>query len=207
MSSSFGRVLSLKNLVVLGLLVAGTGCAPTLTPPFDQMKGSNIQVYRLQNYEPPPQATPGAGAAAALPPQLQQWITAGASLLPPGLIPPGLIPGAPGAPPSSQDQAQRFHGFRVLGFMALNDKAQREETLAIFGTKGNFVQASTNCLYAEFGFSFASATGAPPSDILVSLSCNQVQAKSFMWPYGGQTGLTPETSKRIIAIAQKVFGT
>jgi len=168
------------------------------------MKNSQITVYRLQNYEPPAAAAATPGAVPGLPPQLQQWITAGASLLPPGLIPPGLIPGA-AAPAGTPDQTQRFHGFRILGYTALNDKTQREEALAIFGTKSNFNNAISNCMYAEFGFSFGSATGGPPADVMVSLSCNQVKAEGFQWPHPG-TGLPTDTSKRIIAIAQKVFG-
>ncbi len=204
------RTISLPGLFALvgaGLLSVSTGCAPTLSAPFDQMKNSQITVYRLQNYEPPPQAGAAPGApVAGIPPQLQQWITAGASLLPPGLIPPGLIPGAPaaGATPA-QDQTQRFHGFRILGYTALNDKTQREEALSIFGTKSNFSNAASNCMYAEFGFSFGSPAGGPPADVMVSLSCNQVKAEGFAWPHPG-TGLPSDTSKRIIAIAQKVFG-
>ncbi len=202
------RSLSLRGLTAatfVGLLAFSTGCSATLSPPFDQMKNSQITVYRLQNYEPPPAAAATPGAVPGLPPQLQQWITAGASLLPPGLIPPGLIPGAAGAPTATQDQTQRFHGFRILGYTALNDKTQREEALAIFGTKSNFTTAATSCMYAEFGFSFGSATGGPPADVMVSLSCNQVKAEGFQWPHAG-TGLPSDTSKRIIAIAQKVFG-
>lgn len=200
--------LSLRGLFVVasvGLLAASTGCAPTLAPPFDQMKTSQITVYRLQNYEPPPTAAATPGVPAGIPPQLQQWITAGASLLPPGLIPPGLIPGAPAGATPAQDQTQRFHGFRILGYTPLNDKTQREEALAIFGTKSNFTNAATNCMYAEFGFSFGSPAGGPPADVMVSLSCNQVKAEGFQWPHAG-TGLPSDTSKRIIAIAQKVFG-
>ena len=201
------RSLSLRGLFALvgvGLLAMSTGCATTLSPPFDQMKNSQITVYRLQNYEPPPQAATVPGAPAGLPPQLQQWITAGASLLPPGLIPPGLIPGAPTTTPT-QDQTQRFHGFRILGYTALNDKAQREEALSIFGSKSNFTSSAANCMYAEFGFSFGAPTGGPPADVMVSLSCHQVKAEGFAWPHPG-VGLPPDTSKRIIAIAQKVFG-
>lgn len=201
------RSLSLRGFTAaafVGLVAFSTGCSPALSPPFDQMKNAPITVYRLQNYEPPAAAAATPGAVPGIPPQIQQWITAGASLLPPGLIPPGLIPGAPAAT-GTQDQTQRFHGFRILGYTQLNDKTQREEALAIFGTKSNFVNASTNCLYAEFGFSFASATGGPPADVMVSLSCNQVKAENFQWPYAA-TGLTTDTSKRIIAIAQKVFG-
>jgi hypothetical protein len=38
----------------------------------------------------------------------------------------------------------------------------------------------------------------------VSLSCEQVQAFNFQWPYAS-TGLSPDTAKRIIAVAQTAF--
>lgn len=202
------RSVSLRALLVpasVALLALSTGCAPTLAAPFDQMKASPITVYRLQNYDPPPATAAAAATPAGIPPQIQQWITAGASLLPPGLIPPGLIPGAPASGAPAADQVQRFHGFRILGYTQLNDKTQHDEALAIFGTKSNFTNTQANCLYAEFGFSFASAQGQP-ADVMVSLSCNQVRAEGFAWPHGTQTGLSTDTSKRIIAIAQKVFG-
>src|SRR5579863_2401582 len=86
--------LTLVSAVATLALSTGTGCA-SLSPPFDQMKASQMTVYRLQNFEPPAQAQAGAAplGGLALPPQIQQWITAGASLLPPGLLPPGLLPG------------------------------------------------------------------------------------------------------------------
>src|SRR5580700_9075329 len=93
-------------------LTAATGCS-SLSPPFDQMKSSQITLYRLQNYSPPAQAATPALGGFQLPPQIQQWVTAGASLLPPGLLPPGLIPGTAPAAPAAPD-AQRFHGFRIL---------------------------------------------------------------------------------------------
>ena len=47
--------------------------------------------------------------------------------------------------------------------------------------------------------------GAPaPADVLVSLSCEQVQAFNFQWPYA-QTGLTPGASQKVGKIIQEVF--
>lgn len=69
--------------------VAATGCT-SLSAPFNGMKDSQMTVYRLQNYVQPAQpAQAAAPAGLQLPPQIQQWIQAGASLLPPGLLPPG----------------------------------------------------------------------------------------------------------------------
>jgi hypothetical protein len=192
------------------VLVAGagaTGCA-SLTPPFDQMKASAMTVYRLQNYEPPAAPAGAAGAASplggfTLPPQIQQWITAGASLLPPGLLPPGLVPGAaPQAPPAPD--AQRFHNFRILDYRQIDDAGMKGDIVDVFGHGSNFQSSPASCMYAEFGFAIAQPSNPTPADILVSLSCEQVQAYNFSWPYP-QTGITPDTSKKLGAIAQKVF--
>src|SRR5271165_1686836 len=112
-SAARSSVLASLALVV----AASTGCA-SLSPPFSGMKGAQMTVYRLQNFEPPPppqgqQGQPAAQGAFQLPPQIQQWIQAGASLLPPGLLPPGLVPGT-GPPVPGPADAPRFHGFRVL---------------------------------------------------------------------------------------------
>src|SRR5258708_18024312 len=128
-----------------------TGCA-SLSPPFDQMKSSAMTVYRLQNYEPPAQAAGAAGAAGGLggltvPPQIQQWITAGASLLPPGLLPPGLVPGtAPQAPPAPD--AQRFHNFRILDYRQIDDASVKGDIVDLFGHGSSFQSSPTTCLYA-----------------------------------------------------------
>lgn len=88
-----------STLMLTGAL---TGCGGTmLMSPFDEMKETQVTVYRLQNFEPP---QPVAGAAAApggvtLPPQIQQWITQGAAMLPPVTLPPGLIPERARPPP------------------------------------------------------------------------------------------------------------
>jgi hypothetical protein len=194
---------SLRFAAVALLLALVEGCGGSLAQPFDQMKGQPMTIYRLQNFEPPPQPTAQAPAQLALPPQIQQWLTAGAQLLPPGLIPPGLIPGA-APPPPPPAQEQRFHGFRILGWMAINDDSQKDEVLDVFGHESSFTDKHGGCMYAEFGFAIGQKNG-PPGDVLVSLSCDQVQPFAFAWPYG-KTGITGDTAKRLIAVAQKAFG-
>ncbi|HSY25089.1 MAG TPA: hypothetical protein VK841_23350 [Polyangiaceae bacterium] len=188
--------------------MAMTGCS-TLSPPFDKMKDSQMTIYRLQNVEPPPVAqTSPAVTGFQLPPQVQQWIQAGASLLPQGLLPPGLLPGSavPAAP--VMPDAVPFHGFRIIEWQPVNDPGVKNDIVETFGHSSNFQQAATSCMFAEFGFSIAQAPASPlsppPADILVSLSCEQTQAFNFNWPYG-QTGITPDTTKKIVSIAQRVF--
>jgi hypothetical protein len=185
---------------------ASTGCA-SLSPPFDKMKDQPMTVYRLQNYEVPVQ--PAAPAAAPggfqLPPQIQQWLQAGALLLPPALRPPGLdgstappAPAGPGAP-----DVPRFHNFRILDYQVVSDPSVNHDIVDVFGHASNFQGQPSNCMYAEFGFAMAQPNG-PTTDVLVSLSCEQVQAFNIIWPYP-QNGLSPDASKKIASIAQRVF--
>src|SRR5689334_13408102 len=199
-----------RNVVFFACLsVAGLsfGCASTPAAPFDSFKSAPIQAFRLQNYEPPPQAAaPTApGQIPGLPPEIQKWVQAGASMIPPGLLPPGLIPGvgAPAAPPV--DNTPRFHNFRVLG-MPVNvvDNKLREELISILGFSKNFDAPQASCMYAEYGFSFA-RIGQPPADVLVSLSCDQVAAQNFIWPHKN-VGLTPDTASRISKLVPSLFG-
>ncbi|MDP9152022.1 MAG: hypothetical protein M3O36_19025 [Myxococcota bacterium] len=182
-------------------LASATACSP-LSSPFNGMKDSQMTVYRLQNFEPPPQAQATAPSGFQLPAQIQQWIQAGASLLPPGLLPPGLLPGstAPLVPPD----APRFHGFRILAWQAVNDSGIKGDVLDALGHASNFADAHSNCLYAELGFAIAQPSNPTPADVLVSLSCEQVQAFNFAWPYP-HTGLTPDAAKKFAAVAQRVF--
>jgi hypothetical protein len=186
-------------------LLGAAGCA-SLTPPFNGMKDAQMTVYRLQNYEPPPTTAPAAPAATGglqLPPQIQQWITAGASLLPAGLLPPGLLPGStPPAPPAPD--AQRFHGFRILEWQPVNDAGVKGDIVDLFGHGSNFQNTPASCMYAEFGFAIAQVNAPTPADVLVSLSCEQVQAFNFAWPYA-QTGVTPASAQKVTSIAQRVF--
>jgi hypothetical protein len=202
------RTTIFAGLAVTLAFAALPGCG-TLSPPFDKMKDSQMTVYRLQNVEPPQaaaaQAAPATSGGFQLPAQVQQWIQAGASLLPPGLVPPGLLPGAaPLAAPAAPD-APRFHGFRIVEWQPVSDASVKSDIVDAFGHANNFQSATSNCMFAEFGFAIAQPTVSPtPADILVSLSCEQTQAFNFNWPYG-QTGITPDATKKIVSIAQRVF--
>lgn len=188
-----------------------TSCSSTLSQPFQNLKSQPITILRLQNYEPP-QAAPGANLPVQIPPQIQQWLGAGAALLPPGLVPPGLLPGST---PAATD-GPRFHNFRVLGSAAVTDAKQRDEILDLLGKDSNFQAPRQQCMYAEFGIQIGQgpAPGAPmgtpsstpPADILISLSCDQVQMFNYGWPYGAKTGFTQDSSKRFVTIVQKAFG-
>lgn len=197
--------LSTQLVLSIAILAASTGCS-SLSPPFDKMKDSQMTVYRLQNFEPPPQAQAQAPAAGGfqLPPQIQQWIQAGASLLPPGLLPPGLLPGTPAAPAPAAPDAPRFHNFRILEWQPVNDSSIKSDIVDLFGHSSNFQNATSNCMFAEFGFAMAQAAAPTPADVLVSLSCEQVQSFNFSWPYP-QTGVTPDASKKVASIVQRVF--
>ncbi len=216
MTSSSSRCSSLlarlaPTAVAVGLLaLAGgtTGCQASLSPPFDQMKGAQMTVYRLQNYVPPspPPAAPALGGMQ-LPPQIQQWISAGASLIPPGLLPPGLLPGT--TPAAIQPDTQRFpptpQGFPILGYQQVTDPALAQDILETLGHPSNFQPPAQSCMYAELGIAIAQAGNPQPADFLVSLSCMQIQASNMQWPYQN-TGLNQESEKRFAAILQRAFG-
>jgi hypothetical protein len=184
--------------------LALSGCSPSLSLPFASLGNGTITIYRLQNVEPPAAGAQPGAVTFQLPSEVQQLISGAAALLPPGLIPPGLIPGAPAArPPTPQDL--RFHDFRVISWQTVNDPAQRTEILDILGHDSNFVAPHATCMYAEFGFAIQPSPGAPTDDVLVSLSCGQVQAFNFVWPYGN-SGISGDAAKRIVAVATKSFG-
>jgi hypothetical protein len=188
-------------------LGAATGCT-TLSPPFDQMKGAQMTVYRLQNYVPPtaPQAAPSLGGVA-IPAQIQQWISAGASLIPPGLLPPGLLPGTAAAP--VQSDTPRFppgpQGFPILGYQQVSDPSLDSEILETLGHASNYQPPTQSCMYAELGIAIAQAGNPQPADFLVSLSCQQIQASGVTWPYQN-TGLTETSERRFASILQRAFG-
>ncbi len=198
------------------LFLCTSGCSGALAQPFAGMTAQPVTVYRLQNYEPPAAtaAVPGA-LPAGIPPQIQQWLSAGAQLLPPGLLPPGLLPGGTPLPAATAD-VPRFHNFRILGSMSITDKTQHDDVLDLFGHESNFVLPRQSCMFAEFGFQIGYGTpatagaaapgGGVPADILVSLSCDQVQMINYNWPYGTKNGLSTDSSKRIVAMVQKAFG-
>jgi hypothetical protein len=192
--------------VALVALTASSGCS-SLSAPFNGMKDSQttqMTVYRLQNFEPPAApAQAGAPGAFQLPPMIQQWVQAGASLLPPGLIPPGLLPGSAPPPPPAAN-APRFHNFRILDYQQVTDSGIRGDVLDAFGRQSNFQNPTQSCGSFEFGYAISQPNNPTPADILVSLSCRQVQAFNFAWPYQ-QTGLTSDAEKKFSDIAQKVF--
>ncbi len=190
-------------------------CASAPAAPFDTLPASNVTVYRLQNFEPPaPVAaptTPGLPAipGVPIPPEIQQWANQALpglqQMIPPGLLPPGLIPGAPAAaPPPAQAQAPRFHGFRILEQQPVLSEDLKEQLAELLGTEDSFAAPQSSCMYAEMGLSFSSSAGAPPNDVLISYSCNQLQAHNFIWPHP-TTGMTPETQQKLSEIVPKLF--
>jgi hypothetical protein len=190
-------------------LAASTGCATTLSPPFDQMKGAQMTVYRLQNFVPtaPQQPAPAGIGGIQLPPQIQQWISAGASLLPPGLLPPGLLPGTT---PTVAPDASRFppgpQGFPILASQPVMDPSVAGDILDVLGHPSNYQPPTQSCMYAELGISIAQPMNPQqPADFLVSLSCMQIQAINFAWPYQN-TGLTETSEKKFANLLQRVFG-
>ncbi|MFO0677398.1 MAG: hypothetical protein U0169_12760 [Polyangiaceae bacterium] len=198
---------SVATIAGLASVACLTGCFGTkLQSPFDEMSESQVTVYRLQNFEPP-QAQAGAAAPAGgitLPPQIQQWITQGAAMLPPGLLPPGLVPGAAAATPAPDTSTPRFENVRVIAWQQVTDPKVRDEIVKIFGESKSFETSNESCLYPEFGFAM-SRSGGPPVDILVSLSCHQVRGANFQWPHAN-TGITAATNERIVNVVKSAFG-
>lgn len=206
----------LLSSVVIALCIGSTSCSSSLSQPFANLKNQPITIFRLQNFEPPqPQAGAAAPGANMIPPQIQQWLSAGAAMLPPGLIPPGLLPGAAPAGTAAAN-VPRFYNFRILQTVQVTDQKQAQDILDLFGKDGNFQNPREQCMYPEFGFQIGQppAPGAPqgtpsttpPADILVSLSCDQVQMFNYGWPYGQKTGMGPDTQKKISEIVRKAFG-
>jgi hypothetical protein len=72
------------------------------------------------------------------------------------------------------------------------------------GHGSNFGAPPQNCMYAELGISITQPSNPAPANILVSLSCQTVQAFNITWPYP-QTGLTPDSEKAFVSITQQVF--
>jgi hypothetical protein len=180
-----------------------------VSPPFNQMNKQSMTVYRLQNYVPPqPPPPPSPIGGLAIPPQIQQWITAGASLIPPGLLPPGLLPGS--QPATVAPDAQRFppqlgaQGFPIIAWQQVTDPKVADDVIDTLGHSSNFQQPAQSCMYAELGISIAQQNGAQPADFLVSLSCGQVQAFNVQWPYGS-TGLTEGSEQKFSSIMRRVF--
>ncbi len=199
----------MKRTTLILFALGSVACASKPAAPFDTLKHANVVAYRLQNYEAPAAVSAQPGVQIpGLPPEIQQWAQQAApalqQLLPPGLLP-GLIPGAAAPLPQAPQQAPRFHNFRILDQVAVVDTKLKEDLAEVFGSDDSFQPQHSNCLYAEMGLSFSSSTpGAPPNDVLISFSCNQVQAHNFVWPHGN-TGLTSETVKELADVVSRLF--
>lgn len=203
------------TLVVAAAASLHVACASGPAAPFDRLKDSPITVYRLQNYEPPPvaqtaPAAPGVPMIPGLPPEIQTWINQGAqgmgSLIPPGLLPPGLIPGTgPAAPTAPVADAPRFEGFRILGQTQVMDQKLKDELANLLGTEKNYDSRMGQCLYPELGISFQQPPPMLPDNVLVSFSCNRVEAKNFQWPFADK-GMKQDTVKKFSNITQQLFG-
>lgn len=196
-----------KWSALLVLVAAGAGCSKGPAAPFNTLKGSNVVAYRLQNYELPQQqaAQPGPGGLIpGLPPEIQQWVQAGAQglsqLLPPGLLPPGMTGTAAPAP---QPDAPRFHGFRILSQTQVFDTDLQEQLAEILGAPDSFHNRHSACAYSEMGLSFSPQPGVT-NDLLISFSCNQIVAQTFAWPHSS-AGMKPETVKALSETVQKIW--
>jgi hypothetical protein len=199
------------TLCFIGLL--GLGCAHAPAAPFDTLKTANVSAFRLQNYEPPAAAATAAPGITfpGLPPQITQWAQQALpglqQLLPPGLLPPGLLQATP-APVTQQAQEVRFPmsqpNFRILGQAQVIDPDLREALGKLLGDPDNFQADHANCMYAEMGLSFTGSMGGAPNDMLISFSCNQIEARSFAWPHPNR-GMKPDTVKQLDAIVQKIW--
>ena len=80
----------------------------------------------------------------------------------------------------------------------------KEELAELLGDDDSFQAPSANCMYAEMGLSFSATPGAPPNDVLISFSCNQVQAHNFAWPHPN-AGFKSETVQKLAQIVSQLF--
>jgi hypothetical protein len=131
-------------------------------------------------------------------------------LIPPGLAIPGLaLPGAvPGVVAPVADTTPRFQNFRILAQQQVLDADLKESLGKLLGDPDNFDntlgRCAPNVVYPEFGLSFATAPGAPASDLLVSMGCNQVVSRTFSWPHPA-TGMKADTVADLSEIFTKIF--
>ncbi len=209
------------TLGAVAMLAFATGCVKTAAP-FDMMKDSSVMAYRLQNYEPPAPAAgtaaPAPGQIPGLPPQIQQWVQQAQGmnleqLIPPGLVPPELLQGLGGqqqpaqAPTPQPETVPRFPetppNFMILSQTQVMDPDLKKELAKVLGNKKNFHNEHANCMYAELGVRFGQPP-APPQDVLISFSCNQVAARGFAWPHAS-VGMKPEAVKKLATVVNKLF--
>ncbi len=205
-------------LVAAGIASLSVGCKSSPAAPFNTLQDSQITVFRLQNY----QAAPAAGPAATqqttpsiipglpgLPippefqPQVQQAQTMICQMLPPGT--PGCTAnGQPTAQPATAaPNAPMFEGFRIIGQAQVMDPDLREQIIDILGYKKNFNNKKSPCMFPEFGMAFGGPQGS--ANVLISYSCNQVQARNFTWPHP-DNGMKEKTVRNMSDVIQKLFG-
>lgn len=209
--------VSLRASVVGIVALGSAACASGPKAPFDVMKNANVTAFRLQNYEPPPpppSASPTApaqpGVIPGLPPEIQQWAQQALpglqQLIPPGILPPGMLQGQPAQPPAPTpaEQVPRFVDFRILGQAQVMDSELREKLGEIFGNEDNYHSQHQACMYPELGISFTPPAGAPRYDLLVSFSCNQVNAVNFAWPHNA-AGMTPGMVEALSEVVPQIF--
>lgn len=198
------------------LVPLAAGCAGR-TAPFNEMDKAQITVLRLS--QPPPPAAPVAATPTGIPglaipgltPEMTQMgntlLQGAAAALPPGLIPPGLIPGTTATTPTApvQPQAPLFkNSFAILAQQNVTDENLRNEILDILGSEDSFSGTPGQCFTPGMAFSMM-RPGLAPADVMVSLSCNQVKADGFQWPYKGN-GFSPEAQSKMAAVYAKIWG-
>jgi hypothetical protein len=212
--------LSRTALSLLGACVgvAALGCASQPAAPFDTLKNANVTILRLQNYEPPSALPPSPLGGAnplipGIPPEIQQWAQQAApalqQLLPPGLLPPGFlqVPVLPAQQQAAQ-QGFRFHGRLVLGTAQVADGKLREELGKLLGDEDNFQLEHAPCNYTEFGMGWNTQPNMPPYELLISFSCNNIQAaQGFSWPHATGIGMTPKLVEGLTSVIQQLFPT
>jgi hypothetical protein len=208
-------------LVVAGIASLSIGCKGSPAAPFNTLQDSQITAFRLQNYEAPgatattptttPTATspipglPGLPIPAEFQPQVQQAQTMICSFLPPGSPGCGAAAGATATPVATAvPNAPMFEGFRIIGQAQVMDPDLREQIIDIFGYEKSFDSKKSPCMFPELGLSFGGGA-QQGANVLVSFSCNQVQARNFNWPHA-DTGLTQKTVQNLSQIIQKLFG-
>ncbi len=196
------------------LVPLAAGCAGR-TAPFNEMDKAQITVLRLSQPPPPvaavtPGLIPGLPGIPGLPPEMtamgNQLLQGVGAALPPGFLPPGLIPGTSPTPVAPvQPQVPLYkNSFAITAQMPLTDETLKNEILDILGAKGSFEGSPGQCFTPGMAFSMQ-RPGAAPADVMVSLSCNQVKADGFAWPYKGN-GFSPEAHDKMAAVYTKLWG-
>ncbi len=126
-------------------------------------------------------------------------------------LPPGLIPrphprhhgrdarrAGPAAGPALQELLRDHRAD------ALTDENLRNEILDILGSEGSFSGMPGQCFTPGMAFSMV-RPGQPAADVMVSLSCNQVKADGFQWPYK-TNGFSQEAQSKMAAVYTKLWG-